>query len=102
MTFLHGSWIATPGPCLSSKRVGQPGDGRQPGRICDEQLFAKASVIRCALGGKAGQGFEGGDGTIYLAPSDYHRIHLPYAGTLTQTIASPGALSGKRHYRGVY
>ena len=29
---------------------------------------------------------------IYLAPSDYHRIHLPYAGTLTETIAYPGAL----------
>ena len=30
--------------------------------------------------------------TIYLAPKDYHRIHLPFAGTLKSTLAIPGAL----------
>ncbi len=30
--------------------------------------------------------------TIYLAPSDYHRVHAPFDGTLVRTIAVPGAL----------
>ncbi len=30
--------------------------------------------------------------TIYLAPSDYHRVHLPYRGELTTSLAVPGAL----------
>lgn len=77
--------------------LASPVDGcvSQLGRICDEQLFqAKGQRYSLrGLAGEAGQGFEGGDFcTIYLAPSDYHRIHLPYAGTLTQTIALPGAL----------
>ncbi len=30
--------------------------------------------------------------TIYLAPRDYHRIHLPIAGTLTKMVYVPGRL----------
>ena len=37
--------------------------------------------------------FEDGDfATIYLSPRDYHRIHLPCAGQLTQMIYVPGEL----------
>jgi len=37
--------------------------------------------------------FEGGQFlTVYLAPKDYHRIHLPIAGELTRSVAIPGAL----------
>ncbi|QSX34323.1 phosphatidylserine decarboxylase [Shewanella avicenniae] len=37
--------------------------------------------------------FEDGDfATIYLAPSDYHRIHMPVAGTLSKMIYVPGEL----------
>lgn len=37
--------------------------------------------------------FDGGSFiTIYLAPSDYHRVHTPLAGTVTATVAVPGAL----------
>ena len=77
--------------------LASPVDGciSQFGAITDEQLF-QAKGQRYSLRGLAGNashGFEGGDFcTIYLAPSDYHRIHLPYAGTLTETIAYPGAL----------
>ena len=77
--------------------LASPVDGciSQLGTIKDGHLF-QAKGQRYALRGLAGEaskGFEGGDFcTIYLAPSDYHRIHLPYAGTLTQTIAYPGAL----------
>ncbi len=28
--------------------------------------------------------------TIYLAPKDYHRIHMPIAGTLREMIYVPG------------
>ncbi|MEP0545778.1 MAG: archaetidylserine decarboxylase [Rhodothermales bacterium] len=41
----------------------------------------------------AGPEFEGGAfATIYLSPSDYHRVHLPLAGRLTRTVAIPGKL----------
>jgi phosphatidylserine decarboxylase len=30
--------------------------------------------------------------TIYLAPKDYHRIHMPFTGTLRETIFIPGQL----------
>jgi phosphatidylserine decarboxylase len=30
--------------------------------------------------------------TVYLAPQDYHRVHLPLAGRLIRTLAIPGAL----------
>ena len=37
--------------------------------------------------------FEGGVfATIYLAPSDYHRIHMPLAGSLAETTYVPGRL----------
>ena len=37
--------------------------------------------------------FEGGRFmTIYLSPKDYHRVHMPAAGTLTQTSYIPGDL----------
>jgi phosphatidylserine decarboxylase len=41
----------------------------------------------------AGPEFEGGAfATVYLSPSDYHRVHLPLAGRLTRTVAIPGKL----------
>lgn len=30
--------------------------------------------------------------TIYLSPKDYHRVHMPFTGTLTKTIYVPGNL----------
>ena len=41
----------------------------------------------------AGPAFEGGAfATVYLSPSDYHRVHLPLAGRLVRTVAIPGKL----------
>ncbi len=46
-----------------------------------------------SLAGKTGHGFEDGNFcTIYLAPSNYHRIHLPCDARLVETRAIPGAL----------
>lgn len=47
------------------------------------------------LGGDAQSAarFEGGRfATIYLSPKDYHRVHMPAAGKLTQTVYVPGDL----------
>lgn len=30
--------------------------------------------------------------TVYLSPRDYHRVHIPFAGTLTETLYIPGEL----------
>ncbi|MDM1248939.1 MULTISPECIES: archaetidylserine decarboxylase [unclassified Acinetobacter] len=30
--------------------------------------------------------------TVYLSPRDYHRVHMPFAGTLTETLYIPGEL----------
>ena len=30
--------------------------------------------------------------TVYLAPKDYHRVHMPFAGTLIKMVYVPGAL----------
>lgn len=47
------------------------------------------------LGGDpdAAQPFMGGKfATVYLSPKDYHRVHMPLAGTLTQMVHVPGDL----------
>ena len=47
------------------------------------------------LGGDAGRAapFQGGSfATIYLSPKDYHRLHMPLAGTLREMVHVPGRL----------
>jgi len=47
------------------------------------------------LGGnkERAQAFEGGQfATVYLAPKDYHRVHMPFTGTLREMIFVPGDL----------
>jgi phosphatidylserine decarboxylase len=77
-----------------------PADGSvsQAGRIADGRLL-QAKGHRYSLAALLGEPersaarFEGGTfATIYLAPRDYHRVHLPIAGRLTHTRAIPGAL----------
>ena len=74
-----------------------PADGQvsQAGRIEQGQLLqAKGHTYSLnSLAGVLAEGFDGGDfSTIYLAPKDYHRIHLPFSGRLNATLAIPGAL----------
>ncbi len=74
-----------------------PADGQisQAGKIDrDTLLQAKGHSYRLAsLAGPLGAGLENGTFcTIYLAPRDYHRVHLPYDATLESTFAIPGAL----------
>ena len=74
-----------------------PADGTisQAGTISAGQLLqAKGHRYSlAALAGPVAGNFEGGRFvTVYLAPNDYHRVHLPLAGTLRETRAIPGAL----------
>lgn len=76
-----------------------PADGTlsQFGIIEKGQLIqAKGTAYACAelLGddGLAALLDGGWFATIYLAPRDYHRVHLPFAGTLRRTREIPGEL----------
>ncbi len=80
-----------------SGAIACPADGvvSQLGAIQDGQLMqAKGhSYSISSLAGRLADGFDQGTFcTIYLAPHDYHRVHLPYTGTLTRTLAVPGQL----------
>jgi len=79
-----------------------PADGTvsQLGPIEANQLLqAKGhSYTIQSLAGPLADGFDGGTFcTIYLAPSDYHRVHLPYDARLAQTLAVPGELFSVNH-----
>jgi len=42
---------------------------------------------------EAARAFEGGlYATVYLSPRDYHRVHMPWSGTLRETVHIPGRL----------
>lgn len=81
-----------------------PADGRisQCGRIGHEALDrgrifqAKGQSFTAAelLGSEAdAEPFVGGlFATVYLSPRDYHRVHMPWTGTLRETVHVPGRL----------
>lgn len=76
-----------------------PSDGRisQCGRVTNDRLFqAKGHTysLRALLGGdpSAADFINGFFHTIYLAPKDYHRVHMPLDGRLQRMIHVPGRL----------
>jgi len=77
-----------------------PVDGAisQFGAIARDQIFqakGHTSSTTALVGGDAALAaqFENGHfATLYLSPRDYHRIHMPCAGTLTRMIHVPGDL----------
>ena len=76
-----------------------PADGRisQLGAIKDGRIFqAKGQSFTAAeLLGDAAAALpfrEGLFATVYLSPKDYHRVHMPWTGTLRETIHVPGRL----------
>ncbi|MFV5375356.1 archaetidylserine decarboxylase [Acinetobacter calcoaceticus] len=76
-----------------------PADGAisQIGKITAGEVFqAKGqsfSVEKLIGDPQLAQPFqEGGFATVYLSPRDYHRVHMPFAGTLTETLYVPGEL----------
>jgi phosphatidylserine decarboxylase len=76
-----------------------PADGRisQCGRIDNGRIFqAKGQSFTAAelLGDEAAaEPFANGlFATVYLSPKDYHRVHMPWTGTLRETVHVPGRL----------
>jgi phosphatidylserine decarboxylase len=76
-----------------------PADGRisQCGKIDNGRIFqAKGRGFTAAelLGDEAAaQPFANGlFATVYLSPRDYHRVHMPWTGTLRETVHVPGRL----------
>ena len=80
--------------------VAHPVDGAisQLGPIVDGKLVQAKNhtySLQSLLGGleQTSAPFAGGSfATIYLAPKDYHRIHMPVSGTLREMIYIPGEL----------
>lgn len=76
-----------------------PADGAisQLGKIKDGDVFqAKGqsfSVDKLSGDPQLAAPFINGEfATVYLSPRDYHRVHMPFAGTLTETLYIPGEL----------
>lgn len=86
--------------------IATPVDGTvsQSGTI-DEGIIIQAKGmsygLRELLGGSEQLATTFGDGsfaTLYLSPSDYHRIHMPLDGHLQETCYVPGRLYSVNHY----
>jgi len=79
--------------------IASPVDGRvsECGRIEGESLLQakghRYTLTELLAGQSWAARFAGGSyATIYLAPFDYHRIHMPLAGRLLDTVYVPGRL----------
>ena len=90
-----GARVADPDPRV----LLMPADGRisQCGPIENGRIFqAKGHSFTAAelLGdAEAAKPFENGlFATVYLSPKDYHRVHMPWTGTLRETVHVPGRL----------
>ncbi|MGB8483802.1 MAG: archaetidylserine decarboxylase, partial [Acinetobacter bohemicus] len=81
------------------KSIVSPADGAisQLGSIEEGDIFqAKGqtfSVEKLIADPQLAEPFKNGQfATVYLSPKDYHRVHMPVAGTLTETLYVPGEL----------
>jgi len=85
---------------ITEQGIASPADGAvsQLGEISNDLIFqAKGHHYRLdqLLGGsyeKAEPFKNGSFATIYLSPKDYHRVHMPFSGTLTEMTYVPGKL----------
>lgn len=85
---------------IADSGIASPADGAvsQLGTIQDELIFqAKGHhyTLTQLLGGDESRAapFRHGEfATIYLSPRDYHRVHMPFGGTLREMIYVPGKL----------
>ena len=76
-----------------------PADGAisQLGPIVEGDIFQakgqKFTVDNLIADPQLAEPFKNGQfATVYLSPKDYHRVHMPFAGTLTETLYVPGEL----------
>jgi len=82
-----------------STAIVSPADGAisQLGKIENGDVFQakgqKFTVENLIADPQLAEPFKNGDfATVYLSPRDYHRVHMPFAGTLTETLYVPGEL----------
>ena len=90
-----GARVADPDP----RALLMPADGHvsqcgaiENGRIFQAkgQSFTAAELLGDAVAAKP---FANGlYATVYLSPKDYHRVHMPWTGTLRETVHVPGRL----------
>ncbi|MFS8137106.1 MAG: archaetidylserine decarboxylase [Thermomonas sp.] len=95
-----GARVADPDPAVllmpADGRISQCGDivplGNGDGRIFQAkgQSFTAAELLGDATA--ATPFADGVFATVYLSPRDYHRVHMPWAGTLRETVHVPGRL----------
>ncbi|MEO8459871.1 MAG: archaetidylserine decarboxylase [Dokdonella sp.] len=87
------SFVGDPGSmlCPADGRISQLG-GILDGRIfqAKEHLFNAAELL--ADDNAANTYRDGSFVTVYLSPRDYHRVHMPLAGTLRETVHVPGRI----------
>ena len=86
-------------PDADPRALLMPADGHisQCGDIVEGRIFqAKGQSFTVAelLGDEAAAApfADGVFATVYLSPRDYHRVHMPWAGTLRETVHVPGRL----------
>ena len=86
-------------PDADPRAMLMPADGHisQCGAIVDGRIFqAKGQGFTAAqlLGSEADAApfRDGSFATVYLSPRDYHRVHMPWTGTLRETVHVPGRL----------
>ncbi|MFN3310850.1 MAG: archaetidylserine decarboxylase [Thermomonas sp.] len=86
-------------PDADPRALLMPADGHisQCGPIVDGRIFqAKGQGFSAAelLGSEADAApfRDGSFATVYLSPRDYHRVHMPWTGTLRETVHVPGRL----------
>ena len=85
---------------ITQEGIACPADGAisQLGKIEEDRIFqAKGHhyTLTQLLGGDeavAAPFVNGAFATVYLSPKDYHRVHMPFAGTLKEMIYVPGQL----------
>ena len=91
----EGARVPDPDPCA----LLMPADGHisqcgpiEAGRIFQAkgQSFTVAELLGDAA--DAAPYLEGVYATVYLSPRDYHRVHMPWTGTLRETVHVPGRL----------
>ena len=82
-----------------STAIVSPADGAisQLGKIENGNVFQakgqKFTVENLIADPQLAEPFKNGEfATVYLSPRDYHRVHMPFAGTLTETLYVPGEL----------
>ncbi len=88
------------GEPTTATAIASPADGAisQIGDIADDRIYqakGQSFGLTQLLGGdeqRAAAFRNGTFATIYLSPRDYHRVHMPFTGTLREMVYVPGRL----------